>query len=91
MITAGIPHGGFRDQNTERPAGIEENNHVIEYQPETGFQPGVHIFRYRLLMQEPHIRMNQEGQSGCKTVFDVAPAYLSALDGAELKKTSSVT
>ena len=31
-------------------------------------------------------RMNQEGQKGCKTVFDVAPAYLSALDGAELRK-----
>ena len=31
-------------------------------------------------------RMSQEGQKGCKTVFDVAPAYLSALDGAELRK-----
>ena len=31
-------------------------------------------------------RMNQEGQKGCKTVFDVAPAYLSAMDGAELRK-----
>ena len=35
-------------------------------------------------------RMNQEGQKGCKTVFDVAPAYLSALDGAELRKKISV-
>ena len=31
-------------------------------------------------------RMSQEGQKGCKTVFDVPPAYLSALDGAELRK-----
>ena len=31
-------------------------------------------------------RMNQEGQKGCKTVFDVAPAYLSALSGEELRK-----
>ena len=31
-------------------------------------------------------RMSQEGQKGCKTVFDVAPAYLSSMDGAELRK-----
>ena len=31
-------------------------------------------------------RMSKEGQSGCKTVFDVAPAYLSKLSGEELRK-----
>ena len=31
-------------------------------------------------------KMNQEGQKGCKTVFDVAPAYLSAESGADLRK-----
>ncbi|MDD5998861.1 MAG: diaminopimelate dehydrogenase, partial [Lachnospiraceae bacterium] len=31
-------------------------------------------------------RLQQEGQTGCKTVFDIAPAYLSAKDGAELRK-----
>ena len=30
--------------------------------------------------------MNKEGQTGAKTVFDVAPAYLSSADGAELRK-----
>ena len=30
--------------------------------------------------------MSKEGQSGCKTVFDVAPAYLSKLSGEELRK-----
>ena len=30
-------------------------------------------------------RMAAEGQTGCTTVFDVAPAYLSPLDGAELR------
>jgi diaminopimelate dehydrogenase len=30
--------------------------------------------------------MNKEGMSGCKTVFDVAPAYLSPKTGAELRK-----
>ena len=32
-------------------------------------------------------RLYQEGQRGCKTVFDIAPAYLSAKDGAELRRT----
>ena len=30
-------------------------------------------------------KMAQEGMSGAKTVFDVAPAYLSALSGEELR------
>jgi diaminopimelate dehydrogenase len=30
--------------------------------------------------------MNQEGMTGCKTVFDVPPAYLSPLSGEELRK-----
>jgi hypothetical protein len=32
-------------------------------------------------------RLYKEGQTGCKTVFDIAPAYLSAKDGAELRKS----
>ena len=31
-------------------------------------------------------RLNREGQTGCKTVFDIAPAYLSAESGEELRK-----
>ena len=30
-------------------------------------------------------RLNKEGNNGCKTVFDIAPAYLSAQDSAELR------
>ena len=32
-------------------------------------------------------RLAKEGQTGCRTVFDIAPAYLSALSGEELRKT----
>ena len=31
-------------------------------------------------------RLAQEGQSGCRTVFDIAPAYLSAKSPEELRK-----
>ena len=30
-------------------------------------------------------KLSKEGQSGCKTVFDIAPAYLSAKSGDELR------
>ena len=32
-------------------------------------------------------RMYKEGQTGCRTVFDVPPAYLSPKSGEELRKT----
>ena len=30
-------------------------------------------------------RLYKEGQSGCKTVFDVAPAYLSSMSAEEIR------
>ena len=42
----------------------------------------------RLEKENKHIieyRLNQEGQSGCKTVFDIAPVYLSAKSDEELR------
>ena len=30
-------------------------------------------------------RMKQEGMKGCKTVFDVAPAYLSPMTAEEMR------
>ena len=32
-------------------------------------------------------RLQQEGGKGCKTVLDIAPAYLSAKSGEELRKS----
>ena len=32
-------------------------------------------------------RMAQEGQTGCRTAYDVAPAYLSPKSGEELRAT----
>ena len=32
------------------------------------------------------VRMNREGMYGCKTIFDVPPAYLSPKTSAELRK-----
>ena len=82
---SGIPHGGFVIRSGK--TGWElENSHVIEYSLKLDSNPE---FTSCVLAAYARaaFRLNQEGQSGCKTVFDIAPAYLSAKDGAELRKT----
>ena len=81
---AGIPHGGFVIR-TGKTGWNDENSHVIEYSLKLDSNPE---FTSSVIVAYARAayRMNQEGQKGCKTVFDVAPAYLSALDGAELRK-----
>lgn len=82
---SGIPHGGVVIRSGK--SGWDgENNHVIEYRLKLDSNPeftSCVIVAYA----RAAFRLYQEGQSGCKTVFDIAPAYLSAKDGAELRKT----
>ena len=79
---SGIPHGGFVI-HTGKTGG--ENNHVIEYSLKLDSNPE---FTASVLVAYARAvcRMNREGQSGCKTVFDVPPAYLSPLSGEELRE-----
>lgn len=81
---AGIPHGGFVIR-TGSTGWNDENKHVIEYSLKLDSNPE---FTSSVLVAYARAayRMNKEGQTGCKTVFDVAPAYLSAQDDAELRK-----
>ena len=83
MITAGVPHGGLYSYRKHRMG--YENKHVIEYSLKLDSNPE---FTSSVIVAYARAayRMSQEGQKGCKTVFDVAPAYLSAMDGAELRK-----
>ena len=80
---SGLPHGGsvIRTGVT----GMEkEHKHVIEYSLKLDSNPeftGSVIVAYA----RAAYRMNQEGMTGCKTVFDIAPAYLSPKSGAELR------
>ena len=78
-----MPHGGFVIRTGE--TGCEGNKHVIEYSLKLDSNPE---FTSSVLVAYARAayRMNKEGQSGAKTVFDVAPAYLCAADGAELRK-----
>lgn len=80
-----LPHGGFvlRSGVTGRE---KENHHLIEYTLKLDSNPE---FTSSVLVAYARAayRMSQEGLSGCKTVFDVAPAYLSAKSGEELRAT----
>ena len=81
---SGIPHGGMVIRSGK--TGLNrENTHVIEYSLKLDSNPeftsSVIIAYARAVM-----RMNKEGMTGCKTVFDIAPAYLSPKSGEELRK-----
>ncbi|HIX14953.1 MAG TPA: diaminopimelate dehydrogenase [Candidatus Hungatella pullicola] len=80
----GIPHGGFVIR-TGKTGWEDENSHVIEYSLKLDSNPE---FTSSVLVAYARAayRLGQEGQSGCKTVFDIAPAYLSPLSGEELRK-----
>ena len=81
---AGIPHGGFviRSGST---GWNDENKHVIEYSLKLDSNPE---FTSSVLVAYARaaVRMHQEGLSGCKTVFDIAPAYLHEKPADLLRK-----
>ena len=80
---SGIPHGGFVIRSGKTGWDNEYNN-IIEYSLKLDSNPA---FTSAVLVAYARAvyRMNKEGATGCKTVFDVAPAYLSALSGEELR------
>lgn len=82
---SGIPHGGFVIRSG-RTGWEKENSHVIEYSLKLDSNPE---FTASVIVAYARAayRLAREGQSGCKTVFDIAPAYLSAKSGEELRAT----
>ena len=81
---SGIPHGGFV-LRSGKTGWDGENKHLIEYSLKLDSHPE---FTSSVLIAYARAayRLASEGQSGCKTVFDIAPAYLSAKSGEELRK-----
>ena len=80
---SGIPHGGFVLRS-----GVtgwdKEHKHLVEYRLKLDSNPEFTSSVLAAYARAAH-RLAQEGQSGCKTVFDIAPAYLSPKSGAELR------
>ncbi len=79
---AGIPHGGFVIRSGVTGNG---NKHIIEYSLKLDSNPeftaSVIVAYARAIA-----RLANEGAKGCKTVFDIPPAYLSPKSGAQLRK-----
>ncbi len=82
---SGIPHGGMVIRSGV--TGAEKENHnIIEYKLTLDSNPeftGSVLVAYA----RAAYKMAQEGQTGCKTIFDIPPAYLSSKDGATLRAT----
>ena len=81
---SGLPHGGMVIRTGV--TGMEkEHKHVIEYSLKLDSNPEFTASVLAAYARAAY-RMNKEGAKGCKTVFDIAPAYLSPKDGAYLRK-----
>lgn len=78
---AGLPHGGFVVRTGKSASGSPM---TIEYSLKLASNPE---FTSSVLIAYARAvaRLADEGASGCKTVFDIAPAYLSPLSGEEIR------
>ena len=81
---SGIPHGGFVIRSG-RTGWNEENSHVIEYSIKLDSNPE---FTASVIVAYARAayRLSNEGVTGCKTAFDIAPAYLSPCSREEMIK-----
>ena len=81
---SGIPHGGFVIR-CGKTGLTQQNTHIIEYRLQLDSNPE---FTSSVLVAYARaaVRMKNEGMTGCKTVLDVPPAYLSPNSGADLRK-----
>ena len=82
---AGIPHGGFVIRSGKTGKDLE-NSHVIEYSLKLDSNPEFTASVIVAYVRAAY-RMSSEGMCGCKTVFDIPPAYLSDKTSYELIST----
>lgn len=80
---SGLPHGG-----TVIRSGVTglngEHKHTVEYSLKLDSNPEFTASVLTAYARAVY-RMSADGMSGCKTVFDVPPAYLSPKSGEELR------
>ena len=78
-----MPHGGFVIRTGE--TGEEGNKHVIEYSLKLDSNPE---FTASVLIAYARAayRLNQKGENGARSVFDIAPALLSMKTPEQLRK-----
>jgi diaminopimelate dehydrogenase len=81
---SGIPHGGFVIRSGKTGAN-KENTHIIEYSLKLDSNPEFTASVIVACARAAH-RLAKDGMTGCKTIFDLPPSYLSSLSGEELRK-----
>lgn len=80
---SGIPHGGFVIR-TGKTGANKEHNHVIEYSLKLDSNPEF-TASVIVAFARAAFRMASKGETGCKTVFDIPPAFLSVQSPEELR------
>ena len=80
----GIPHGGFVIRSGRTGFDLEHKQ-IMEFSLKLDSNPG-YTSSVLVAYARAAYRMNKEGMHGCKTVFDVPPAYLSPKTGADLRR-----
>ena len=80
---SGIPHGGFVIRSG-KTGDNGANRHVMEFSLKLDSNPEF-TSSVLLAYARAAYRLSKEGVSGCKTIFDIAPAYLCKQSGEELR------
>lgn len=78
-----MPHGGVVIRSGK--TGAKPNSHVIEYRLKLDSNPEFTASVLAAYARAAH-RLSREKQYGCRTIFDIAPAYISPLSAAELRE-----
>ena len=80
---SGMAHGGFVIRSGKTGMN-KEHNHIIEYSLKLDSNPE---FTTSVLIAYARAvkRLYDEGQKGCKTVLDIAPAYLCEASDEDLR------
>ena len=80
---SGLAHGGFVIRSG-KTGHQQEHNHIIEFNLKLDSNPEFTTSVLIAYARAAH-RLATEGQTGCRTVLDIPPAYLSAKSGEELR------
>ena len=80
---SGLPHGGSVIR-TGKTGWNDENTHTIEFSLKLDSNPEF-TTQVMVAFARAAYRLNQKGESGAKTVFDIPPVMLAAQDPAELR------
>ncbi len=82
---SGMPHGGVVIRSGRTGTNLE-HSHTIEYSLKLNSNPeftaSVIVAYVRAVA-----KLSENGDVGCRTVFDIPPSYLSPLSSAELRAT----